>query len=272
MPQVPERSRTISDKLDKTFAGNDELIHAKDLNVIVPPLKALITVRRDLSPLTLDSSYVQPFDLKDSLEVALEKNLNLSVTRNNADRDHYFYKSAKGYFLPDLGTTFTQAWIYGQIGLPYTKNQLFGSNTSAGNSTLFTLAFPYSINTTSLRYWLYRGGAVVYGAKQAKHEIYATRAQNFANYSDVLRDMSNFYYKLLLSEAILQIRIRAVDRFELGLGTQLDVLTAQRDLTQAQINLATATIQYNISQVDLVHSLGLCSIQNLTDAGRLEWD
>jgi outer membrane protein TolC len=66
-----------------------------------------------------------------------------------------------------------------------------------------------------------------------------------------------------VDSAIEELR-SARKRYELGLGTQLDVLTGQRDLTQAQINHATATIRYNVSQVDLVWSVGKCSVANLT--------
>ena len=65
-----------------------------------------------------------------------------------------------------------------------------------------------------------------------------------------------------VDSAVEELR-SARKRYELGLGTQLDVLTAQRDLTQAQINQATATIRYNISQVELVRAIGMVSVQAL---------
>jgi len=57
-------------------------------------------------------------------------------------------------------------------------------------------------------------------------------------------------------------------RFEHGLGTNLDVLTGQRDLTAAYIDKATAIVNYNIAQVQLVHDLGLTSVDTVT-SGRL---
>ncbi|HEY9679314.1 MAG TPA: TolC family protein [Drouetiella sp.] len=53
-----------------------------------------------------------------------------------------------------------------------------------------------------------------------------------------------------------------------GLGINLDIITAQRDLTQARVDKAQAIINYNIAQVQLLHDTGLISISNLT-AGRL---
>jgi outer membrane protein TolC len=57
-------------------------------------------------------------------------------------------------------------------------------------------------------------------------------------------------------------------RFEHGLGTNLDVLTGQRDLTAAYIDKATAIANYNIAQAQLLHDLGLTSVDSIT-SGRL---
>lgn len=57
-------------------------------------------------------------------------------------------------------------------------------------------------------------------------------------------------------------------RLDTGLGTNLDVLTAQRDLTQAYIDQAQAVINFNQTQVQLVHDIGRINVDNLT-SGRL---
>jgi len=57
-------------------------------------------------------------------------------------------------------------------------------------------------------------------------------------------------------------------RLDTGLGTNLDVLTAQRDLTQAYIDQAQAVINFNVTQVQLLHDIGLISIDTMT-SGRL---
>jgi outer membrane protein TolC len=57
-------------------------------------------------------------------------------------------------------------------------------------------------------------------------------------------------------------------RLDTGLGTNLDVLTAQRDLTQAYIDQAQAVINFNLTQVQLLHDIGRISVDTLT-SGRL---
>jgi OMF family outer membrane factor len=56
----------------------------------------------------------------------------------------------------------------------------------------------------------------------------------------------------------------AKKRMEAGIGLNIDVLNAQRDLTQAQINKAQAIIDFNIAQAQLVHNMGLITIETLT--------
>ncbi len=54
-----------------------------------------------------------------------------------------------------------------------------------------------------------------------------------------------------------------------GIGLNIDVLNAQRDLTQAQINKAQAIVDFNIAQAQLLHDVGLISIDTLTSGARI---
>ncbi len=53
-------------------------------------------------------------------------------------------------------------------------------------------------------------------------------------------------------------------RLASGLSTNLEVLTAQRDLTQARIDQALALVNFNKSQTQVLHDIGLISIDTLT--------
>ncbi len=52
-------------------------------------------------------------------------------------------------------------------------------------------------------------------------------------------------------------------RYQHGLGNNIDIFVAQRDYTQALINKAQAIINFNIQQSQLVHDVGLVSMDNL---------
>ncbi|MBX9691003.1 MAG: TolC family protein, partial [Cyanobacteria bacterium] len=59
-----------------------------------------------------------------------------------------------------------------------------------------------------------------------------------------------------------QLRI-AKDRLENGVGTNLDVITAQRDYTSALIDKADAIIQFNQAQAQLLREIGRISVSTL---------
>jgi outer membrane protein TolC len=48
----------------------------------------------------------------------------------------------------------------------------------------------------------------------------------------------------------------------------LDIITAQRDYTQARVSQAQAIIDFNIAQAQLLHDLGMISTEALT-SGKL---
>ncbi|MBX9724763.1 MAG: TolC family protein, partial [Candidatus Obscuribacterales bacterium] len=53
-----------------------------------------------------------------------------------------------------------------------------------------------------------------------------------------------------------------------GLGSNIDIITGQRDYTQALVDQAQAIINFDIAQAQLVHDMGLISTSSLT-SGRL---
>lgn len=66
------------------------------------------------------------------------------------------------------------------------------------------------------------------------------------------------------AEALRLARVRLAN----GVGTNIDVINAQRDFTTSLINKADAIIQFDIAQAQLLHDIGVISVDNLT-SGRL---
>ncbi len=64
-----------------------------------------------------------------------------------------------------------------------------------------------------------------------------------------------------------ELRLSRV-RLANGVGTNIDVINSQRDFTTALVNKAQAIIQFNIAQAQLVHDIGIITVDNLT-SGRL---
>ena len=59
-----------------------------------------------------------------------------------------------------------------------------------------------------------------------------------------------------------QLRV-AKDRIENGVGTQLDVLNAQKDYTTALIDKVKAITEYNTAQVKLLRAIGRISVNTV---------
>ncbi|MBC7997351.1 MAG: TolC family protein [Leptolyngbya sp.] len=69
---------------------------------------------------------------------------------------------------------------------------------------------------------------------------------------------------LSAAEELRLARVRLAN----GVGTNIDVINAQRDFTQSLVTKADAIIQFNISQAQLLRDMGLISVDNLS-SGRL---
>ena len=111
---------------------------------------------------------------------------------------------------------------------------------------------------TRLRWRLFDGGRAFAGARAAERRIDQANIQ-FANLRNELRfQVEEAYYSLIANrenigstrqnvatreEALRLARLR----FQAGVGTQTDVINAQRDLSEARGNFLQAIIQYNQS-------------------------
>jgi outer membrane protein TolC len=92
---------------------------------------------------------------------------------------------------------------------------------------------------------------------------------------DVIDQVRNAYNQALTTEGAIdestnevasadeELRLARM-RLDNGLGTNLEVLTAQRDLTQARLDKALALLSFNNAQAQLLHDIGLISINNLS--------
>jgi outer membrane protein TolC len=92
---------------------------------------------------------------------------------------------------------------------------------------------------------------------------------------DVMEQVRNTYNQTITSEQAIdestnevisaeeELRLARM-RLDNGLGTNLEVLVAQRDLTQARLDKALALINFNKAQAQLLHDIGLISVDNLS--------
>jgi outer membrane protein TolC len=133
----------------------------------------------------------------------------------------------------------------------YQVQSLLGSST--GNSS--TTQDGFSLGAR-FNWRLFDGGAASARADQSDRDLAISEVNFEKTRNDIRVQVEEAYYTLQANQANIStanVSVRqaqeALDlanlRFNAGVGTQLDVLSATRELTQAQGNLARATLDYN---------------------------
>ena len=121
--------------------------------------------------------------------------------------------------------------------------------------------------------WMLHGlGVTDTGATQAaRWQARQRLLQSSKELAQVLNEVRNSLLKSLQSERQItetgnevasaqeELRLARI-RFEHGLGNNIDVITAQRDLTNALVNRVQAIIDFNTAQaLQLLHDIGMIS-------------
>ncbi len=205
----------------------------------------------------MDSHSSQNINLRDVLHSGLERNLDLAISRTNSKIKQWNFHTSLAKFLPDINMGFREFFSKGAIGVPFnlaTGSDSAGSATALRRDNVIHVDSPFLFMNTGFTYYGYRGGKILFGALEAKHDLKAARAGEKATLSDVLMNITKSYYNLVLSEALLQIRIQAVatseeqlrnntNRFHSGLATNLDVLQSQTQLSRDRQALVDQQIE-----------------------------
>jgi outer membrane protein TolC len=239
-----------------------------------PALKALISVDRRLDPFGLEASFSEEVGLRDVLKAAIGGNLELMYVKTGERAQRYSYLSSLSKFLPEVLTGYTLYYTDGAIKLPGG----FGGGSSS-QVAVSHINSPFTIANVGVRYKLYQGGAVLFGALQNKHLWRAARAQVTGNTNDVLLTAARRYYELLRQEALLHIRIKAVDtsveqlrrNTELeasGLATNLDILQARTQLARDRQSLVEQQALRRDSAILLAQTLNIGLGQDLLPADK----
>ena len=154
-----------------------------------------------LPPIKLEAVFNEPVSLEHVLRVALNNNLAIRVSQASYDSQKYLFYGALGRFLPD----FT---------LGYRGQRL--ENLGSAPSQVFT-------DSTTVRFPIFQGGRIVYGAAVNYYRARAAKNSYYASINDVLLDAYRRYFDLLLQQSLLQIRVKSVElsRGQLALNQQL---------------------------------------------------
>jgi outer membrane protein TolC len=245
-----------------------------------PELKALITIDDQMNPYELEANASKTISLRQSLITAVEQNLDIGISHTQVEQQKWTYFGSLGKFLPNATGGYYTGYVRGRLNFP-----IFGSisKSATGASTIPTttkLNTAFNAITGGLNYQVYQGGRVVFGALQNRNLLRAQRAGAKATLSDTLFKTTQDYYNLMLSEALLQIRIKAVetsteqlrinsDLEENGLATNLDVLQSRTQLSRDRQDQITQQVSRRTSAITLADTLNLPLGEDLGPAERM---
>lgn len=241
---------------DRLYYSEPELqLGSAAMIVERPPLQALLTIERNLDPFNLDAGQSRQVGLKDVVEIALRNNLTIQISNEDVRQSRFKLLNSYAQFLPSsrLGINYNRA--QGHVRLPVSFSNGAGQGAIPVDN-------PFIIAQAGIQWKAFQGGKVLFSALQNRNLLRSNRWQYKATTNDVLLESARRYYDLLLSEALLQIRIQAVKTSEEqvrlnqnleadGLATHLDVLQAQTQLADDQRNLIEQQVARRQAAINL---------------------
>ncbi|HEY9878215.1 MAG TPA: TolC family protein [Leptolyngbyaceae cyanobacterium] len=221
--------------------GRQQLVQAQSNRLVA---QRTLARRLNLPPnLTIDTAPVNvagtwPLSLEESIVLAFQNRAELEqqlVQRNVSEQERIAARS----------TTLPQVGLVASYDIQNTLNR----------STGFTDSFSLG---AQVRWNVFDGGAASARAEQRERDIEIAESQFADTRNGVRLEVEQAYFNLTSNQENISTARLAVEqarealqlaqlRFDAGVGTQLDVLSATRELTEAEANLIQATLGYNRS-------------------------
>lgn len=232
----------------------------EEITLKLPSRSELMPVGANLPVIRLEASYNQPVGLKDVVNFAALYNLQIGITREQMRQQKWLLVGALGRFAPDALMSY--------------RTQFQAGSTLIGGILPVSFATPNANATAGFRYYGAQGGRVLFGALQQKHNFLASKSNARRATNDVLRDVARQYYELVRAQSFLEIRVRAVEtsRAQLvlnkqlenaGSGTYFNVLQADTQLAQDELQLLRQEVLFRTSAIALAKLLNLDLNANL---------
>lgn len=251
---VPGTAKTVA---QEQFAPGGKFAA---IEIMPPKLQALVSITRTLDPYRLDASSSRVISFPEVLRIAVTQNLDIRIRQEDVSAKKWSLFSSYGGFLPNATMGYRYQYLKGKLNIPF-----LGGGASGGGARINT---PFIITNAGFTYYAFQGGKVLFTALQNRNYLRASRFQQKATLSDTLVEATRRYLNLVLSEAILQIRIKAVETSEAqlaldqtllqgGKATKLDVLQARTQLSSDRQNLIDQQITRRTAAIDLADLLNL---------------
>jgi outer membrane protein TolC len=226
----------------------------EDIPFELPKISKLMPIGAKMPPIRLEATFTEPITLKEALQFAMDNNLSIRIFTEGETSYRWLWIGSTGKFLPN--------WIWN-----YQQQKQQGSTLVGG---VIPTAFnnPFVSTYGEFQFPAFQGGAAVFGTMLNWHNWKAAQQQVHQSYNDTLLSVGNGYYNLLLQEALLEIRIRAVDSDKTqvdlneklehaGTGTHFNVLQSQTQLASDEQALLSQEVAVRTAALNLATTLNL---------------
>ncbi|MFK8186642.1 MAG: TolC family protein [Phormidesmis sp.] len=193
-----------------------------------------------------------PLDLEESILLAFQNRSELEQQLLQADISEQQRQIALSAIRPQVSLTAS-----------YGLETILDSSIPTVDTGEFTDTSLLSLN---LNWTLFNGGASRASARQQEIAALIAEEQFSENLDQIRFDVEQAFFNLQANETNITTSNSAVVqaeaalelanlRLQAGVGTQLDVLSAQSELTQAQVNNVTAILGYNRALVSIQRAI-----------------
>ena len=217
-----------------------------------------------------DSADPLLIDLKTAISLAMEKNTNFAVTRNEEEKAKSFKTEAIGVALPDLtlSATYTHFGNVPKVSFGDQEMQL-----QPDDDMTFNL---------NVHQWIY-SGSVGAGLRGAKHMVAAAEATTAAVRNNTIAIVTNGHLAALFARELVSVQKESVrqlrshvknskEREAVGLNTSYDTLRFETRLAQAIPALIEAKNGFEKAKSALMDILGIDPLRMVKVVGSLRYN
>lgn len=204
----------------------------------------------DLTTLAVNIAGAWPLSLEESIVLAFQNRAELEQFLVERELNDAQRQASLAAVRPNLG-------VFAQYGAQSLLTSSSGASSSIDDG--------FSVGA-QLNWRLFDGGAARAIAAQSEIDIETDESEFENARNDIRVQVEEAYYTLVSNQSNIDTASVAVNqaeealelanlRFNAGVGTQLEVINAIRDLTEAQGNLVTAVLEYNRALARLERSV-----------------
>lgn len=204
----------------------------------------------DLTTLAVNIAGAWPLSLEESIVLAFQNRAELEQFLVEREFNDAQRQASLAAVRPNLG-------VFAQYG-----GQSLLTSSSGASSRIDD---GFSVGA-QFNWRLFDGGAARAAADQSEIDIETDESEFESARNDIRIQVEEAYYTLVSNQSNIDTASVAVNqaeealelanlRFNAGVGTQLEVINAIRDLTEAQGNLVTAVLEYNRALARLERSV-----------------